>query len=94
MRQNYAYFPVVFDASVIPGGRDGVATALFEKDIIARKYFYPLTCDFACYKSELFADVPVAREIASSVLALPLYQGLPLSEVDLICDVILKYCRQ
>ena len=94
VRQNYAYFPVVFANDVILGGRDGVAAALAENGIIARKYFYPLTCDMPCYKNEPRVDLPIAREIASTVLTLPLYEGLTLPEVDSICDVIINYSRQ
>ena len=72
--------------------RDEVFARLKEHDIIARKYFYPLTNDFECYVDTPQGGgerTPVARHIASCVLTPPLYAGLTEEEVDLICDVIL-----
>jgi len=88
---NYAYFPVVFD-HFRNRTRDEIHQLLDSNGIGARKYFYPLTCDFDCYRDETFsisADVPVARRIAEQVLTLPLYSDLSLSDVDRICDIIL-----
>ena len=66
---------------------------LREKDIIARKYFYPLTNAFACYKNFPNAGedkTPVAKHIAHRVLTLPLYADLTNEEIDQICDIILN----
>lgn len=87
---NYAYFPVVFDGFKL--SRDEVFEKLKANDIIARKYFYPLTSDFECYRDLLTADgkkTPVAKHIADCVLTLPLYADLAPSDVDKICDLIL-----
>ncbi len=88
VRQNFAYFPVVFDGYKL--SRDQVYDLLAQHHIYARKYFYPLVTDFDCYK-ERFADVklPAAKKAADCVLTLPLYAELPVSEVDRICDIIL-----
>jgi len=91
VKSNYAYFPVVFDGYKY--SRDEVFDRLKAHDIIARKYFYPLTNDIVCYADDPNADVektPVARYIADRVLTLPLYAGLTQDEVDLICSVILN----
>lgn len=88
---NYAYFPVVFDGYKYT--RDDVFSMLREKDIIARKYFYPLTNAFACYKNFPNAGedkTPVAKHIAYRVLTLPLYADLTNEEIDQICDIILN----
>lgn len=87
VRSNYAYFPVVFDG--YRSSRDEVFQALSEQGITARKYFYPLTSDFACYGGK-GDETPVARRIASQVLCLPLYADLSDEDVDRICDIILK----
>ena len=59
--------------------------------IYARRYFYPLTKDFPCYKSR-FQDVhtPAAEYAADHILTLPLYDSLEDSDVDRICDIILR----
>ena len=91
MESNYAYFPVAFDGG--RATRDKVFARLAEHDIIARKYFYPLTSDFSCYRDYPTAGgekTPVAQRAAASVLTLPLYADLALEDVDRICDIVLK----
>ena len=85
---NYAYFPVVFEAA-FKYSRDEVLSLLGENDIIVRKYFYPLTSSFDCYKELDHGDTPVAEYVSNRVLCLPMYAGLPLEDVDRICDIIL-----
>ena len=91
VKSNYAYFPVVFDGYKY--SRDEVFEMLKAENIIARKYFYPLTNDIECYKDLSTSGsekTPVAKHIADRVLTLPLYADLSLDDVDRICDVILK----
>lgn len=87
---NYAYFPVVFDGYKYT--RDEMFEKLKAENIVARKYFYPLTNGFACYASLSTAGedkTPVAKHIAQRVLTLPLYADLAEKDVDRICDIIL-----
>lgn len=87
VESNYAYFPVVFDGYKMT--RDEVFEKLRDNDIIARKYFYPLTNSFECYRDQYDVDkTPVAKYIAERVLTLPLYADLPLEDVDRICKII------
>lgn len=91
VESNYAYFPVVFDGYKYT--RNEILEKLAEVDIGARKYFYPLTNSFECYRNYPTAGVektPVAQHLALRVLTLPLYADLPLDDVDRICDVILR----
>lgn len=88
---NYAYFPVVFDGYC--WDRDQVFEKLKAEGIIARKYFYPLTNDFACYQGMPTAGAektPVAQYLAQRVLTLPLYADLTEDDVDRICNIILE----
>jgi dTDP-4-amino-4,6-dideoxygalactose transaminase len=88
---NYAYFPVVFDGYKYD--RDKVFALLAEKQIVARKYFYPLVNEYDCYKDLPQAcsnKTPVAKFIADRVLTLPLYADLTNEEIDQICDIILN----
>jgi len=87
---NYAYFPVVFDGYKYD--RDEVFAKLAENNIVARKYFYPLTNDIECYQELPTAGAektPVAKFVADRVLTLPLYADLSMHDVDRICDTIL-----
>ena len=88
---NYAYFPAVFDG--YKESRDEIFEKLKAEDIVARKYFFPLTNSFACYSHLETAGAdrtPVADYIARRVLTLPLYAGLTVEDVDRICDIILR----
>ncbi|MBR1764093.1 MAG: DegT/DnrJ/EryC1/StrS family aminotransferase [Ruminococcus sp.] len=87
---NYAYFPVVFDKAVFGADRDEVFEKLGENGIGARKYFYPLTNTFDCYKGQFNANnTPIALDISLRVLTLPLYADLSMEDVDRICETIL-----
>ena len=91
VKHNYAYFPVVFDKEIFGKSRDEVTAKLAENNIFARKYFYPITSEFGCYKG-LFdiQETPLAKRISENVLTLPLYVDLALDDVDRICDIILN----
>lgn len=87
VKSNYAYFPVVFDG--YKKNRDEVFEQLKADNIFARKYFYPLTSSFECYKGRFdVKDTPVAEYIAARVLTLPLYSDLTFEDVDRICEII------
>src|SRR5665648_487634 len=89
VKSNYAYFPVVFDGYQL--SRDEVFEKLKAEGIYARKYFYPLTNSFECYKDRFDVEkTPVAKHIADRVLTLPLYADLALEDVDRICNIILN----
>ena len=85
---NHAYFPVVFEG--FKYDRDEVAQKLSENGIFARKYFYPITNEFSCYKGMYKGETPIAKDISEKVLTLPMYAGLTEDEVNMICDIILK----
>ncbi len=91
VKHNYAYFPIVLDGYKY--SRDEVFNLLKEENIVARKYFYPLTNDIACYADMPTAGAektPVAKHLADRVLALPLYADLTQEDVDQICRIILN----
>lgn len=90
VESNYAYFPVVFDDYKYT--RNEVFSLLAEQGIGARKYFYPLTNSFECYRNYPTAGTektPVAQHLALRVLTLPLYSDLNHEDVERICDIIL-----
>lgn len=84
---NYAYFPALFDESVLGVGRDVIAERLREEyRVLVRKYFYPLVSDLQCYHDS--CNIPIARKISSQILALPLFAELTADQVDYVCDAI------
>jgi len=69
---NYAYFPVVFESEE---QAVRVAAALKESGILARRYFYPSLESVECLDAH--ADLSVSTDIASRILCLPIYSGIP-----------------
>ena len=91
IRSNYAYFPVVFDG--YKHDRNEVYDLLAEENIIARKYFYPLTNSFECYRGKEGFDperTPIAKHTADHVLCLPIFADITAETVNRICDIILR----
>ena len=91
VESNYAYFPVVFDGYKYT--RNEVMEKLADAGVGARKYFYPLTNSFECYRNYPTAGTektPIAQHVALRVLTLPLYSDLSLDDVDRICKIILE----
>ena len=85
VESNYAYCPVLFDGAKYT--RDEAAARLAERDIFARKYFYPLTNHNEAYgfRGE---ETPIALHVSEHILTLPLYPDLALEDVDRICEII------
>ena len=84
---NYAYYPII-----VKNNRDGLYDYLRQNDIYTRKYFYPLTCDHACFKNKYKAvELPNARKMAEKVLALPIYEGMDETDFNRIIKLINEY---
>jgi dTDP-4-amino-4,6-dideoxygalactose transaminase len=89
VRYNYAYMPVEVGEEEFGLTRDQLYLKLREYNVFARRYFYPLVPDFACYRGLVASgNLPVARRAASRILTLPIYSDLALDDVDRICDII------
>lgn len=90
VKSNYAYFPIVIDPVVFGVTRNEVMDILAKHDIFVRKYFYPLTNTFECFRGKFdVTKTPVALNVSKRVLTLPMYADLTLEDVDRICDIIL-----
>ena len=91
---NHAYFPVLFDEETFGADRDQVQAALAEQGIMARKYFYPLTSAFPCYRGRYAPEeTPEALKASRRVLCLPVYGELSPEAVERICAVVLRCGR-
>ena len=91
IKHNYSYMPVVVDSSVFGATRDDIFEALAEHGIGARKYFYPLTNSFECYKGVFDpGTTPVAQRLAQNVITLPMYADLAIEDVERICGIVLS----
>lgn len=92
-KKNYAYFPVVFNES-FGSSRNEIFEVLAKNGIGARKYFYPITSSFECYRDRYNTnDTPVALHISKRILTLPMYADLSVADIDKICDIVLS-CKR
>lgn len=88
LKPNYAYYPVLFDTKEM---RDRVYGNLLKEGIHARKYFYPLTSDAACFKNKYRGlNLANARYCSDRVLVLPMYADLEKASVEKISSIIRK----
>ena len=86
---NYAYMPIEIDDSEFGVTRDELFNKLKAYNIYTRRYFYPLLCDYACYRSISLNDpLKVARRVSERILTLPIYDDLDHSDVERICEII------
>ena len=89
--KGFPYFPILIDETEFGMSRDALYTKLKEKNIFARRYFYPLISNFEPYRELLSAapdNLPIATKIAEQVLCLPIYVELSLEEVERIIHII------
>lgn len=85
---NYAYFPILVESD-FGKTRDELYDYLKEFQIHARKYFYPLTSDQACFKNRYKNDcLDNARELSKKILVLPLYEELEMKAQEKIIQLI------
>jgi dTDP-4-amino-4,6-dideoxygalactose transaminase len=85
------YMVICIDEKAFGASRDEVYAHLRAYNVHARKYFYPLTSDYPCYRQLPSANetmLPVAKKVSDEVLCLPFYGALKLEEVDTICALI------
>ena len=81
---NHAYYPIVFESHEI---MLRVKNSLERKEIYPRRYFHPSLSSLN-YVNAL--QTPVADDIASRILCLPLYFELSDVEIEMICRRILR----
>ena len=95
VESNYAYFPVLFGVNEnCKVTRDQVKDMLASENIHARRYFYPLTSEFDCYRGSKGAgETPVAESISRKVLSLPLYAELASEDAVMIAEMIKAFLK-
>ena len=94
IQYNYSYMPIEINEQECGVSRDQIYQKLKEYNIFSRRYFYPLICDFSCYKTiQSQAPLDTARKVASNILTLPIYPELSLNDVDKICDILITILK-
>jgi dTDP-4-amino-4,6-dideoxygalactose transaminase len=90
-KANYSYFPVMVGEGRALS-RDGLYARLWDRGILARRYFYPVIPDFPAFAPSLEnAKAPLrhARSAAASVLCLPIFPGLEESTQNQVISVLI-----
>lgn len=85
---NFAYFPIIIedDYGIT---RDEIYDKFHESNIYARKYFYPITADQACFRNKYKNNkLDVARYISQRVLILPFYEKMQIGTIDTIIQIL------
>ncbi len=80
---NYAYYPVVFNSEA---DMLSAKSRLEQNNVYARRYFYPSLNSLPYIQKA--SPCPIAEDIASRILCLPLYNGLSDETVEMICRVL------
>jgi dTDP-4-amino-4,6-dideoxygalactose transaminase len=96
VRHAYSYFPVLVDEMAFGQSRDALYEFLKGKSIFCRRYFYPLISHFETYNSLPSAapeNLPIATDVASKVLCLPIYPELSTEDLDKVVNSIKEACR-
>ncbi len=91
VKQNHAFMPIEVDEREFGMTCEALYEELKQYNVHSRRYFYPLVCDYACYRSVSVKDpLSIARRTANVILTLPIYDSLDLSDVETICEVIMS----
>ena len=81
---NYAYFPILFKSEDL---MKECKAKLELAQIYCRRYFYPSLSALPYVEN---VEMPVCDSIASRIMCLPMYHTLTLSDLDLICRLLLR----
>jgi dTDP-4-amino-4,6-dideoxygalactose transaminase len=87
VKANYTYFPIFVNRNKYGMSRDELYEKLKSHNIFSRRYFYPLISTFSPYKDLDSAspdNLPIATQLADSVICLPIYGELDTEDVKRI----------
>lgn len=83
------YYYVVRIRSNVIGQRDHIQGVLKANGVLARRYFYPLTCDIPLNGiTAVASNLSNARNASKEVLALPFHSGVTSADVERIAQII------
>ncbi|MFY0593573.1 DegT/DnrJ/EryC1/StrS family aminotransferase [Roseivirga sp.] len=81
---NRSYYPIIFESEELC---ERAKYSLEEQGIMARRYFYPPLNTLSYVKEQ---STPVASDISSRILCLPLYHDLEYTQQKMICKILLN----
>ena len=93
VKHNYSYFPIFVDAQKFGMTRDELYAKMKNRNVLGRRYFYPLISTFSTYRGLESAkpeNLPVAHKMAEEVICLPMYAGLTDEDVERVIESVVK----
>lgn len=94
VHHNYSYFPIFVNAKKYGMTRDELYYKMKDMKVLGRRYFYPLISNFSTYRgleSAKFENLPVAYEVAESVICLPMYHTLTHEDIErVLTSIVLR----
>ena len=94
VRHNYSYFPIFVDSEKYGMTRDELYFKMKERNVLGRRYFYPLISEFSTYRgleSARQENLSVAHKVAENVICLPMYNGLCIDSIKRIITIITNH---
>lgn len=91
VKHNYSYFPIFVDPENYGMTRDELYFKMKDKNVLGRRYFYPLISEFSTYRgleSSRPENLPNAHKIADSVICLPMHHALSENDIDRILSIV------
>lgn len=91
VKHNYSYFPIFIEPKLFGKTRDQLYEDMKNKNILSRRYFYPLISNFSTYRGLPTANkdnLPIANKLADTVLCLPMHHELSDLDIQRVIDVI------
>ena len=93
VRHNYSYFPIFINAEEYGKTRDQLYFEMKEKNVLGRRYFFPLISTFSTYRglpSAAPENLPVATKIANEVICLPMHHELSEEDINRVLELVVR----
>ena len=90
---NYSYFPIFVNEREYGMSRDALYEKMKAANVLGRRYFYPLISTFSPYSSLPSSNsdnLPIANNLANTVICLPMHAELTDEEVDRVISSIVR----
>ena len=90
---NYSYFPIFINAHKYGMTRDELYFRMKERNVLGRRYFYPLISEFSTYRGLESANpnnLPLAHKVADSVICLPMHHDLDTGAINRVINLIVR----
>lgn len=86
---NYSYMPIEIDPEITGFTRDDLFDYMGKKNIIARKYFYPIVSDYECYRKQYDSNLtPIAKRVGERILTIPIAATMTDDDISRCCEAI------